>query len=131
MAPVQSREVFDDDSTAAVSEVCPKTLLELIKSNEDYMVNPELGVSLDEVVNGGAEHRIHKGKMKRSFFNFLKHDSKYSPFMENVMYGGVVVPRLVVSCMPDTEGTPQTKCRLVNKMLKDFAATMKLKSPPP
>ena len=63
MAPVQSIEAFDVDSSPCVNEVCPRTLLQLVKSNEDGTMNAELGVSLDEVVAGCSEHRIHKGKV--------------------------------------------------------------------
>ena len=80
------------------SELSAKTLFDLVKSTEDYKVNPELGVSLDEVVHGGVEHRAHKGNMKKSFFSFLKKDTKYAPYMEYVRWNYVVVPRLVIAC---------------------------------
>ena len=112
------------------SKLSAKTLFDLVKSTEDYKVNPELGVSLDEVVHGGAEYRTYKRKMKKSFFSFLKKDTKYALYMKNVRYNKVVVPRIVIACNPDTEGSLQSKCKVVNEMLTDFAATMKLKNPP-
>ena len=128
MAPVQSKSINNYDP-AATGLCCPKTLCDLIKSVENHKVNPELGISLDEVTNGGLRHRLHKGNMKRSFFKFLTHDDKYAPYMDPFLHGSVYVPRLIASCMPDMAGPEEFKTKLVNEMLVDFAAGMKLSKP--
>ena len=80
MAPTLSKVVnedqlqFEDDN--GMFSLCPKLLCDLLKS-VDTAVNPELGISLNEVESGGLRHRVHKGKMKRGFFEFLNHDEKY------------------------------------------------------
>ena len=108
----------------------PKELLEIIQSYDDQKVNPELGVELGEILSGCLQHRAHKGKMKRAFFKFLNHDPKYSPSMDPVRHSDVIVPRLIASVMPDSCGDEMSKLRLVNQMLVDFAAGMKLANPP-
>ena len=109
--------------------LCPKVLCELVQSKEPS-VHPELGVTLSDVASGGVQHRTHKGNMKRAFFNFLNRHEKYAPFMDPVLHSGVHVPRMIVSCMPDSGGDSKSKVKLVNEMLVDFAAGMKLSKPP-
>ena len=133
MAPTHSKLSTETDSEGdaeAQMFICPKQLCDLVQTFE-HKVNPELGLSLSEVVNGGERHRVHKGKMKRDFFHFLNRNEKYGPFMDPVksVSGEVFVPRLICACMPDTGGDLRFKVKLVNEMLVDFAASMKLAKP--
>ena len=73
---------------------------------------------------------MHKGKMKRAFFAFLTHDPKYAPYMDKMKHSDMFVPRVIASCMPDSGGDERFKTKLVNEMLVDFAAGMKLAKPP-
>ena len=69
--------------------------------------------------------------MKSDFFDFLKKHEKYAPFMKMVKspHGDITVPKIVCAVMPDNDGDERSKVKLVNEMLVDFAASMKLAKP--
>ena len=103
----------------------PRSILEIF-NGIDREINAELGVSLAEVNSGGKEHRVHKGKMKRAFLHFLRNDEKFSHQMDDIMWNGVKIPRLICVCMPETPGCLSEKKKVVNHMLVDFASSMKM-----
>ena len=49
--------------------------------------------------------------------------------MELILYSDIKVPRIIAACMPDSGGDERFKVKLVNEMLVDFAASMKLAKP--
>ena len=50
--------------------------------------------------------------------------------MDIINHNGVLVPRIIASCMPDSGGDSLFKAKLVNELLVGFAASMKLAKPP-